>query len=439
MASSTTDGYARGKWRAWLTVVGAFFMQFSVIGFMSAFGVMQAYYVRTFLSHSSASAISWIGSIQTLLDLTLGAFLGPLLDRGYLRHVLIGGSVIFVICHFLLSLAQPQHYYQVLLSQGIGMGLGMGSIFLPTSVLVSQHFHKKKALAMGIVPAGGSLGAVAFSIALNYLFNGPLGFGWAIRIIAFICLGLLLVGNLLLFDARPATQPTAVPGIQEKPPGTLTAGRTDDEDAATKTDRTSGDPEEAAAPRPPLLDRRYACILVQGFLTGLGLWFPPSYVQLFAEQHGVGRELSFYSLAILNAANALGRVLPNWLGDRWGALAVYVPCLVVGSVLQFALLGCTTAYGLVLFTVFYGFFSGTAVSLYLPAVASISADGADVGKRMGIALFPVGIGALVGTPIGGALIGHDYVWWKGVVFAAVTGLAGAAVAGSALVRGPCRR
>jgi len=78
------------------------------------------------------------------------------------------------------------------------------------------------------------------------------------------------------------------------------------------------------------------------------------------------------------------------------------------------------------------------VSLYLPAVASISADGINVGKRMGVALFPVGIAGLVGTPIGGALIGDGYVWWRGSVFAAVTGLAGAAVAGSVLLVRPRR-
>ncbi|KAH9934316.1 major facilitator superfamily domain-containing protein [Fomitopsis serialis] len=413
--TSTTDGYARGPWRAWLTVVGAFLMQFSVVGFMSAFGVMQAYYVQTFLSHSSVSAISWIGSIQTLLDLTLGAFLGPFLDRGYLRHVVIGGSTIFVICHFMLSLAKPEKYYQVILSQGIGMGLGIGSIFLPTSVLISQHFKRRKALAMGIVPAGGSLGAVAFSIALNYLLNGSLGFGWSIRVTAFICLSLLLVGNLLLFDPKPAKDDMPAQDMQEKPPDAIGAVS----EGADEKELDAHAEHDDAAP-PPFLDREYVCILVQGFLMGLGFWFPSSYVQLFAEQKGVDQQLSFYTIAILNVANALGRIVPNWLGDRWGALEVYVPCLLINSGLQFALLGCSTPYGLVLFTIFYGFFSGAVVSLYLPVVASISTEGANVGKRMGIALFPAGIASLIGTPIGGALIGHDYVWWKGVVFAAVS-------------------
>ncbi|KAH9934351.1 MFS general substrate transporter [Fomitopsis serialis] len=378
---------------------------------MSAFGVMQVYYVQTFLSHSSVSAISWIGSIQTLLDLTLGAFLGPFLDRGYLRHVVIGGSTLFVIWY-------PEKYYQVLLSQGIGMGLGIGSIFLPTSVLISQHFKRRKALAMGIVPAGGSLGAVVFSIALNYLFNGSLGFGWSIRVTAFVCLSLLLVGNLLLFDPHSARDDPTAQDVQAKPAYTNGASS---EGANEKDLDASAEPaEHDKDTSPPLLDSKYVCILVQGFLTGLGLWFPSSYVQLFAEQKGVDQQLSFYSIAILNVANALGRILPNWLGDRWGALEVYVPCLVLNSGLQFALLGCSTSYGLVLFTIFYGFFSGAAVSLYLPAVASISAEDVSIGKRMGIALFPVGIAGLIGTPIGGALIGHGYVWWKGIVFAAVS-------------------
>ena len=39
---------------------------------------------------------------------------------------------------------------------------------------------------------------------------------------------------------------------------------------------------------------------------------------------------------------------------------------------------------------------------------------------MGLALFPVGIASLVGTPIGGVLIGHAYVWWTGVLLVAVS-------------------
>ncbi|CCM03673.1 uncharacterized protein FIBRA_05817 [Fibroporia radiculosa] len=141
-----------GSWRAWSTVFGAWLIQFCTVGFMSAFGVMQTYYVQGFLSNSSNSAISWIGSVQLFLDLALAAVGGDLMDKGYFRHVVVGGSVIYIVCLFLLSLVQPYHYYQVFLAQGLGMGSGIGLVYLPTSVIVQNHFKRDKALAMGLIP-----------------------------------------------------------------------------------------------------------------------------------------------------------------------------------------------------------------------------------------------------------------------------------------------
>lgn len=171
------------------------------------------------------------------------------------------------------------------------------------------------------------LGLIA--VSLNYLLQGTLGFGWAIRVTAFICFALLLLGNLLLFDSRSGPEASAT---LPDGPSILKASESPINDSE-KAVQSNVESERAADDEPsksaPLLDRKYARILIQGFLTGLGLWFPSSYVQLFAEKNGVDKQLTFFSLAILNVANALGRILPNWLSDRWGALEVYVPCLVL--------------------------------------------------------------------------------------------------------------
>lgn len=39
---------------------------------------------------------------------------------------------------------------------------------------------------------------------------------------------------------------------------------------------------------------------------------------------------------------------------------------------------------------------------------------------MGMAIVPVGVACLVGPPICGAILGVDYVWWRGVLFASVS-------------------
>lgn len=55
---------------------------------------------------------------------------------------------------FMLSLASPDKYYQLILSQGIGMGLGSGLLLVPSLSVQAHHWEKRRALAMGIVLSG---------------------------------------------------------------------------------------------------------------------------------------------------------------------------------------------------------------------------------------------------------------------------------------------
>lgn len=55
----------------------------------------------------------------------------------------------------MLSLAQHHQYYQVFLAQGIGMGIGMGLMFLPAISVTSHYFRRRRTIAMGFVIAGG--------------------------------------------------------------------------------------------------------------------------------------------------------------------------------------------------------------------------------------------------------------------------------------------
>lgn len=54
----------------------------------------------------------------------------------------------------MLSLAQPPHYYQFFLAQGVGAGIGMGLIFVPSLSVCAHYFRKRRSLAMGIIIAG---------------------------------------------------------------------------------------------------------------------------------------------------------------------------------------------------------------------------------------------------------------------------------------------
>jgi len=84
------------------------------------------------------------------------------------------------------------------------------------------------------------------------------------------------------------------------------------------------------------------------------------------------------------------------------------------------MLGCGRPVGLILFAIFYGFFFGATISVYLPLIASLGASDVDIGKRIGISLVPVGLAYLIGSPITGTILGRDYTWWRGIIFASAT-------------------
>lgn len=71
----------------------------------------------------------------------------------------------------------------------------------------STWFDKKRSLALGLVTAGSSLGGIILPIMVIRL-NPVLGFGWTIRICAFLMLGLLIFANLTVrYRITPTRRP----------------------------------------------------------------------------------------------------------------------------------------------------------------------------------------------------------------------------------------
>lgn len=54
----------------------------------------------------------------------------------------------------MVSLAHPEKYYQVFLSQGVGMGIGAGLLYTPALAVQAHHWRTHRSLAMGIVYTG---------------------------------------------------------------------------------------------------------------------------------------------------------------------------------------------------------------------------------------------------------------------------------------------
>lgn len=67
---------------------------------------------------------------------------------------------------------------------------------------VTTWFFKRRALALGVTASGSSIGGVIFPVMVEKLIP-QVGFGWTMRICAFLILGLGFFANLTVVSRIP--------------------------------------------------------------------------------------------------------------------------------------------------------------------------------------------------------------------------------------------
>lgn len=254
-------------------------------------------------------------------------------------------------------------------------------------------FFRKRAFAFGVMVAGSSLGGVIFPIMLERLIVER-GFPWAMRAAAFLILGLLIYANLTVKSRLPPTpRPWALMDFVK-----------------------------------PFTEVPYFLTVFGAFLFFFGMFLPFTFIILSAQYHGMSANLSGYLVAILNAASVLGRTLPGWVADKVGRYNTMVFVSFLSTVFVLALwLPAKGNVPYILFAAFFGFSSGAFVSLIPALIAQIS-DVRQIGVRSGSMFAAISVAALVGNPIGGALVSHENGQYLHLqIFCGVTMFAGSCV------------
>lgn len=149
---------------------------------------------------------------------------------------------------------------------GICSPIGASMIFYPAMSAVGTWFHKNRALALGVMASGSSLGGVLFPIMIKKLV-AEVGFAWSMRIAAFFILALLIYSNLTLKSRLPPTRkPWSLKEFID-----------------------------------PFRERTYSLVVVASFLFFFGMFLPFTYIVLEAEYYGMSANLAGYLVSILNA------------------------------------------------------------------------------------------------------------------------------------------
>jgi len=368
-----------GGTTAWLQVLGGYFLFFNTWGLINAFGVFQTYYSGTLLPNYTNSQISWIGTFTSFLLCASPISWGPIFDLGSPKLLVLFGS--FCVVFGLMMTSLCHEYWQLLLAQGIVVGLGGGCLFITATSILPSYFSKKRALVMGLAASGSSLGGVLYPVIFDQI-QPSVGFGWTVRVIGLIALVTLAI-------------PCAVIKPRAKPPG------------RRKIFDTS-----------LLRELPYMIFNLATFFGFVGQYIPYFFMEQYAAMHGIG--MPFYMLIFLNVGSIPGRIIPSLIADKFfHPLHVLAVCTGCATILAFCWIAITESQaGLIVWCFLYGFCSGAFVSLQGAAVASMTTNMATIGTRFGINMFCGALGILIGSPVGGAIFP---VSWPGAqLFCAFT-------------------
>lgn len=235
-------------------------------------------------------------------------------------------------------------------------------------------------MATGVACTAGGIGGVIFPLII--LFAAPkIGFGWAIRIIALLCAVMCTSACLLLKTRLPANKK---------------AGASVDFRA--------------------LKDIKYTTTTMAIFLVEFAVFIPITYIASYGIYKGVDDTLSYLLIPFLNLGAIPGRFLPGLVADRMGRFNVMVLTSLMCSLLTLALWleAGTNLAAIICYAVFFGFWSGAAISLTPVCISQVCAT-EDYGKRNGTTFMIVSIGTLAGIPIAGAIQERDGGAYGGLI------------------------
>lgn len=342
---------------AWIVAAVAFLALVGAAGFRAAPGVLMVPLQQEF--GWSTTVLSLAVSINLVLFGLTAPFAAALMERFGIRKVtalalcMIGlGSALTVLVN---------QSWQILLTWGVLIGLGTGSMALVfAATIANTWFAKSRGLVIGILTAGSAAGQLVFLPFIAVLAQNP---GWRGASLL-IAAGALAVVPLVLRWLRnsPADVGVLPYGAQE-PEGQVADAGTTAAAAGTPDVVVPKDSANAAVRALQVLKRaakvRTFWALAAGFAicgattNGLiGTHFIPS-----AHDHGMAETTAAGLLAVVGIFDIVGTIASGWLTDRFNPkvlLAVYYQFRGIGLLVLPLLLGSSVEPSMIIFVVVYG-------------------------------------------------------------------------------------
>ncbi|RSH77652.1 uncharacterized protein EHS24_003213 [Apiotrichum porosum] len=365
-----------GGFEAWLVVGSSLLLLFAIFGLMNSTGQLLNYYLDHQLKGYSKSTVSWVGSVQTLVEFSFAMATGRWFDNHGARWLTIVGLTLATAS--VVSLAFCEEFYQLFLSMAL-FGFAGSMVFAPANAVAAHWFLKIRATAIAIISGGAGLGGVIYPIMIERLLR-RLSYRNTMLVIAGFNFVLMLPSVFFMKARLPPRQPPPLSYLLR-----------------------------------PWREPRFCFLVASGVFYGMNILSPFFYAITYAESNGVPARISNYAIALGGAGSVVGRLVMGVIADRIGVWRVFSFIPFATGVVMFAFwtppnMGTGGAVaGLVL----YGWMSGGFFSCMGSATASFSPL-EEVGTRIGLLISSLAIPSLIGPVITGALIQDDKFTYAGI-------------------------
>lgn len=345
------------------------------------------------------SFIAFCASLTFLCSGLVSPFAGWLIQKFPLKNLMLFGCALLG-CGLVLH--ATAHSVALVYTARIMMGISLGFVgVLPSVVLVSNWFARRRGTALGILLTGTSIGGVVIPPLATPLIER---FGWrpAMAFVSLIIWLLLAPAIIFLVRSRPSEIGLRPDGDHEKP-------------GLTPADSSDGLTFAEAIKTP----------IFWIFSLGAALIFYPIFVtsqQLILQTARIGFTAWQGTLVLsgLFAVSVAGKFLFGYLSDKFAPVRIILLCTAVMFASTFLLLDLNTATAFV-FLVPFGLGYGGAFVLIQRLAADFFGH-RDYPKILGAITIGETLGAVVGGLLTGWLAdryGGDYTaGFYGVIVAA---------------------
>lgn len=331
-------------------------------------------------------ATSGIFSVHMLVCCIVSFLGGWSLDRYGPRMVtFLMGSFIGLS---LILTSQTNATWQLLISYGVFLSLGVGGIFPVVNSTASRWFHKKRGVALSITTSGGGLGVIVMAPFATYLIAH---FGWRT---AFLIIGLiawLVIASLSLLMKK---DPSDIGLLPDGAKSEAAQARIDNGESKTQLIGFSLSQASRAS--------QFWYLGFVWFFMSLNLYLVLVHVVPYAVDMGIPPMDAAVILSLAGGASILGRLGVGKVSDTIGRKAPAIACtlLQVGALLW--LMWSRDLWMFYTFSIVYGFTWG-GFSLITTALIGDIFGIRSIGSIMGLINVGWTLGAAAGPSIGGLI------------------------------------